>query len=282
VCRQIETKDLDQVVALLTIGFRDQRKRAFWVRAIEKLSRHETPPDLPRFGYLLASDDAVVGVILLIFTAIPSAAGVSLRGNLSSWYVAAEFRTYAPMLVSRALKHREATYLNLTPAPHTQPILQAQGYKRFCEGRFISAPALARRKPDAEISAFAADTPSPDDLTEYDAKLLRDHAGYDCISFVCRAEGKAYPFVFAPRRKYGFLGVAVLSYCHDVSDFARFAGPIGRHLLRRGYPLVSVDADSRIVGLLGVYDRTRPKYFRGSDRPRLGDAAYTERTMFGS
>jgi hypothetical protein len=33
---------------------------------------------------------------------------------------------------------------------------------------------------------------------------------------------------------------------------------------------------------VGWYSPERPKYFRGPHRPRLGDLAYTERTMFGS
>jgi hypothetical protein len=34
--------------------------------------------------------------------------------------------------------------------------------------------------------------------------------------------------------------------------------------------------------LIGRYfDATMPKYFKGPDRPRLGDLAYTEAAMFG-
>jgi hypothetical protein len=74
----------------------------------------------------------------------------------------------------------------------------------------------------------------------------------------------------------------ILAYCRDVPEFVRFAGPLGRFLLARGYPLVSIDADAAIPGLIGYHDAMKPKYYRGAHKPRLGDTSYTERTMFGS
>jgi hypothetical protein len=281
-CRQIETTDLAQVVDLLTEGFRAQRRRAFWTRALERLADHQTPTGFPRFGYLLESGGAIVGVILLIFTRIPGCGTETVRCNLSSWYVADAFRPYAPMLISRALKHKEATYLNLTPAPHTFPILDAQGFQRYCEGRFLAIPAVARSSESAAIEQWTATMPAPADVDTNQARLLQDHAAYGCISVMCRAKGVAYPFVFAPRRKFGVLPLVILAYCCDIEHFVRFAGPLGRFLLARGYLLVSIDADAPIGGLIGYYDAMKPKYWRGANKPRLGDTSYTERTMFGS
>jgi len=50
----------------------------------------------------------------------------------------------------------------------------------------------------------------------------------------------------------------------------------------RGRPLLLIDANGQIPGLVGKYfDQTMPRYFRGPTRPRLGDLAYTEIAMFG-
>jgi hypothetical protein len=58
--------------------------------------------------------------------------------------------------------------------------------------------------------------------------------------------------------------------------------PIGRFLPVRGHPLVLIDANGPIPGLVGKYAGAKmPKYFKGPDRPRLGDLAYTETAMFG-
>jgi hypothetical protein len=53
-------------------------------------------------------------------------------------------------------------------------------------------------------------------------------------------------------------------------------------LLRRGLPLVILDANGPVRGLVGKYfDQTMPKYFKGPEPPRLGDLAYTETALFG-
>ena len=53
-------------------------------------------------------------------------------------------------------------------------------------------------------------------------------------------------------------------------------------LAARGRPFVVLDSNGPIPGLVGKYfDAKMPKYFKGPDRPRLGDLAYTEAAMFG-
>jgi hypothetical protein len=77
------------------------------------------------------------------------------------------------------------------------------------------------------------------------------------------------------------LPIAQLVYCHDIADFVRFSGPLGRLLARRGMPFVVLDANEPVEGLVGVMRRRRRKYFRGDAPPRLGDLAYTELVLFG-
>ena len=73
------------------------------------------------------------------------------RCNLSSWYVEPAFRTYAPLLVSQAMRHKDVTYMNVSAAPHTWPIIEAQGFARYSEGIFVCLPAL-QRTPDRSRS----------------------------------------------------------------------------------------------------------------------------------
>ena len=62
----------------------------------------------------------------------------------------------------------------------------------------------------------------------------------------------------------------------------RFAGPIGLYLALRGRALVIVDSNGPIPGLVGTYrGGSMPKYFKGPQRPRLGDLAYTEYALLG-
>ncbi len=93
------------------------------------------------------------------------------------------------------------------------------------------------------------------------------------------------PFIFFPlRKRRGIIPLPALQlgFCHDISDYVRCAGAIGRYLLRRGRPVVILDANGPVAGLAGVYSEARGrKYFKGPGRPRLGDLADTELAIFG-
>jgi hypothetical protein len=78
------------------------------------------------------------------------------RCNLSSWYVDPAFRAYAPMLVSQALRHKNVTYLNVSSAPHTRPIIEAQGFLRYCDGIFIAVPMLNGLFGGPKVEVFDA------------------------------------------------------------------------------------------------------------------------------
>ena len=119
------------------------------------------------------------------------------------------------------------------------------------------------------------------DLTAAEIKQLSDHAGFGCLSLIVATREGRLPFVFLPRRRFG-IPYAYLAYCRDQCDFVRFAGALGRFLMRRRLSLVILDADGPIAGLLGKYTRRAPrKYFKGPDPRRDDDWLYSERTMFG-
>ena len=192
------------------------------------------------------------------------------------------FRSYASLLASQALKHRDATYLNISPAANTVPTLGALGYARYSDGVFVACPALARgTDADNAVLLPAAETPATP-FALFEPGLLRDHADYGCVSFWCVAPERAYPFVFRRRLAKAVVPCAQLVYCRDTADVARFAGLIGRHLAARLSPLVVIDAVGPMPGLPGIYlAGRRPKFFKGPERPRLGDLAYTEAALFG-
>ena len=280
-CRQIEATDIDQVVSLLARGF-PAHNRVFWLGAFAQLRRHEPPTGLPKYGYLLQSDGAVVGAILLICSTMLSSDAVATRCNLSSWYVEPAFRAYAPMLVSQALRHKDITYLNVSSAPHTRPIIEAQGFSRYCDGIFIATPMLNGLFGGEKVEVFDATRKPAVDFDPFERELLLQHAEHGCICLWCATAERAYPFIFRSRLVRGFIPCAQLIYCRDVCDFVRFAGPVGRLLARRGNPLVIVDANGPIPHLVGWFSRgNMPKYFKGPQRPRIGDLAYTEHAILG-
>jgi hypothetical protein len=208
-----------------------------------------------------------------------------VRCNMSSWYVDPAFRSHASLLSMVPLRHKTATFLNISPAPQTWPTIEAQGFVRYTTGQMIVMPALSRGEPGLRVERFRAEGRRYDSSALPEAELLADHDRLGCISLVGRSAEGLHPFVFLPfRAKQGRLwlpGMQLVS-CRSTAEFVRFAAPIGRHLLRYGSPFVIFDAEGPIPGLPGYFwpDRAR-KYFKGAHRPALGDLAYTEFVMFG-
>jgi hypothetical protein len=280
-CRQIEENDIEAVASLLAHGFR-AHDRQFWLEAFAQLRRHATPPGLPKYGYLLESEGRAVGAVLLICSLVRAGEKDVPRCNLSSWYVDPAFRAFAPMLVSQASRHKDVTYVNVSPAPHTRPIVEAQGFSRYCDGIFVAVPMLSDLFGGAKVAVFDGTRKPAVSFDPRDQEMLLQHAALGCVSLWCATAERAYPFVFRLRWVRRIVPCAQLIYCHDVADLVRFAGPIGRSLARRGLPFVIIDANAPIPGLVGWYSPgNMPKYFKGPQRPRLGDLAYTEHAVMG-
>ena len=277
--RQIGDSDVDGVVALLANGFQ-LRDRKYWQCALAALKDHPTPSGFPKYGYMLECDGAPVGVILLIFSSIPSNGSTMIRCNVSSWYVEPAFRSQASMLIAHAIKHKNVTYVNVSPAMHTRPIIEAQGFSRYSSGQFVTAPLLGQAHRGADVVEVGAEPDATDDSAE--RELLLQHKRRGCLGLWCVDGGRAYPFVFMPRRVKGIIPCVQLIYCRDIADFVRLARPLGRELMYRGKPLVIIDSNGPIPGLFGRYvDGKSPKYFKGPNCPTLGDLAFTESVMFG-
>lgn len=284
-CRQIEPFDIPAIVECLTKGFPD-RSQAYWMQALNRLAHRDLPPDCPRFGYMLVLESRCVGVLLTIFSMTDDAERPTLRCNVSSWYIEPEARSYATLLVSCAFKNRSATFVNISPAPHTLPILKAQGYRCYSSGQFFAAPILSRSCAGTRI--IQIERFRGGDCLGIDSgmrQMLTEHSERGGFSLVAATErGAASPFTFVRRRTtQGGLPAVLLTYCRDRTDFVRYAGNLGRFFLRRGFLIVILDANGPIPGLRGRFFANKaPKYFRGLQEPRLGDLTATELTLFGS
>jgi hypothetical protein len=278
-CRLIEESDLDGIADLLTRGF-PARTRKYWTKALDQLATRATPPDCPRFGYMLDAQGAAVGVLLLIFSQQGEAQNASIRCNVSSWYVDPAYRGYAAALVSAALKLKHVTYLNISPAEHTWPILEAQGYRRYTDGQFAAVPLFTPSRGRVRARAFTDDARDRA-LPEYE--LIRAHVEARCLAVVCDTDTGPLPFIFRRRRLSQIpFGFVQLIYCRDTQDFVRCAGPLGRYLLLHGAVSVICDSTAAIPGLAGRFFANKtPRYFRGPNPPRLNDLSFTELVLFG-
>jgi hypothetical protein len=252
-CREIGIADLDAIADLLTRGFA-RRSRDYWMDGLRRSSVREVPERFPRFGYMLDHEGMPVGVLLLIYTARDDGGVTSIRCNLSSWYVEHAFRNYAPMLTNVAQRHKRVIYVNISPAHWTWRTIEAQGFRAYCGGLFFSFPAPSRPAKGMRGEVVQQGARAVDGLSEADVALLARHAAYGCLSLVCRAAGRGFPFILQPMRTRLIpLPAMQLIYCPDVADYVTWAGAIGRFLLRRGRISVALDANGRMKDLVGLY-----------------------------
>jgi hypothetical protein len=253
---------------------------------LRRQATREVPNGYPRFGYMLENDGLPVGVLLLLYALRADGAAATIYCNLSSWYVEPAFRNYAPLLTRIAQKNKEVTYINISPATWTWPIIEAQGFNPYCSGLFFSMPALSRVGSGITIGSVTSDTRTIEGLPASEAELLIRHAHYGCLSLICRtASGDALPFILLPIRiRRGWIAPPAMQliYCRDIAAYVQCAGAIGRLLIRHGKISVLLDANEAVPGLIGLYTEARGrKYFKGPQRPRLADLTDTELVLYG-
>jgi hypothetical protein len=278
--REIVQADLPGVVDALVRGF-PGRDRGHWERGLRRMGERPSLAGCPRFGFLLEAGSGPVGVSLMLYDGVAAGDSLTLRCNLSSWTVDPAFRMQAPLLVASALKRRDVTYTNISPAPHTWATIEAQGFQAYAWGQYLVVPRLARARERVRVRRDAA---AWRDLPE--AGLLADHAGYGCHVLTVEAADGLHPFVFQPfRARSGRVPLPLMQliFCRDIAGVSRFSAALGGALLARGAPGLVMDAPPEPGGppLLRHVRRGR-RYFRGPNPPRLGDLSYTERAIFGA
>ncbi|MBG1233865.1 acyl-CoA acyltransferase [Aestuariivirga litoralis] len=280
-CRLIAEGDLEAVADLLARGF-EKRPRSYFLNGLLRLAARAVPEGLPRFGYMLEAEGRAVGAVLLAFYQRPGLD--EPRCNIASWYVEPAHRMHAAMLSSMALKQKQVTYLNVTPAANTWPILEAQGYKCYCKGLMLAFPALSG-SAGVSIERVTPNTKAVAGLPDHEVQMLKEQLAYGCVSLIARKGGAAMPFVFLPfRMRSGRVPLPLMQlvYCRNVDEFVACAGPLGRALLKHGKIGVLVDADGKIPGLMGAFTEKRgKKFYKGPGHPQHGDLLDTEFTLFG-
>jgi hypothetical protein len=272
--RQIADADVRCLAELLEKGF-PRRSREYWLRVFDRLAKHRSPAGRPKYGYLIESAGAPVGVVLLISSLIQQGDAFVMRSNLGTWCVDPDFRSFASLLINQATKEKDVTYFNITPGKQ-RAIVEAQGFHQYSDGQFVaSILPLTRGRVPARV--VGSDVCPSARFEAFERDLLLDHAKYGCICIWCVTSERAYPFVFLPRLVKRAVPCAQLIYCRHIDDLIQFMQPIGWYLGLRGKPLVLIDSNGPIRGLAGKYfSGIAPKYFKGPISPRLGDLAYSE------
>ncbi len=279
--RVIEESDRGGVVACLCRSF-PTRSSDYWFNALDRMAARPPIADCTKYGYLIEACGHIVGVLLTIFSRSSDNGVETIRCNLSSFCADDHYRGYAAKLAIRALRQKNVTFTNISPAVHTFRLMDALGFQRFCGGHFVFVPSLSRGG-HGEVLEFDQASPSALALPDGERRLLSEHAAHGCQSLICVHDGEVVPFVLRGRRMLkGLVPIRQFVYCRSLADLARWAGPIGRYLLRSGVAICLSDANGPLPGLVGRYLPERGvKYYKGPIAPRPGDLAFSELMLFG-
>lgn len=280
--REIVEDDLPKVVALLCEGF-PGRKPEYWRTGLRKIGTRERPEETEKYGFVLAADNELRGVVLTIPSIHLDGSGPRVFINISSWYVQPPFRgSPARELYRRACRREDVTYTNLSPALHTIKTIRSFGFEEWTAGQMIAVGLKWDRSSLQKNRIVSWSGIGSVEICPSDKKLLADHESLGCLTLCIDTPNGASPFIFVRRRVKGFIPCAQLIYCRDSSDLVGHGLAISSWLMMRGFPLMLVDTSASIEGLLGLYMGSRgSKYFKGHRPIKAIDHTYSEMVFFG-
>jgi hypothetical protein len=270
--REITGEDLSQVVTLLTEGF-PRRRPAYWRRGMENMQLLPAVQGFPRFGYLLEENGAAQGAVLLLTTLVDNA---TPRANNAAWYVREGYRAKAAILYKLATSLK-GLHVNFSPAEHVVPIVEAFGFKPYTSGVcMIDARALSRPARRWRLKHYA-----PGLLPSPTAEVAERHLQYGC-SVLILENGSGPDELLVYRLKLIRGSIPCAQMLHGTPEHVlAAAGPLMRHLLRRGIVLALIDIDAATdTSGFRRYPAHNVRYAKGGT-PAVGDLLDSEFALFG-
>ena len=126
------------------------------------------------------------------------------------------------MLTKIAQKNKEVTYINISPATWTWPIIETQGFQFLLQRAVLLDSRAVARQAGHDHRDCHTGTQAIEGLAATDVELLTRHARYGCLSLICRtAGGDALPFILLPMRiRRGWIAPPAMQliYCRDIAE----------------------------------------------------------------
>jgi len=282
VIREIRDDDLAEVVALLCQGF-PRRTPEYWRAGLQRLATRERPPYTEKYGYVLATEDALGGVVLTIASDHEDGLKRQVFINISSWCAQPSFwGAPARELYRHACRRQDVTYTNLSAAAHTIKTITSFGFQEWTSGQMVAVGLKWDRSSLRKLHFLTLNEAKSIGISSAEARLLADHEDFGCLAFCLETPNGLFPFVFVRRRIKGFVPCAQLIYCRNLGDLVEHGPAISMWLAIRGFPFMIIDASAMINGLTGCYFPGKArKYFKGPQPLKAVDHSYSEMVIFG-
>ena len=218
VIRAISPDDVETLCRFLESAFAGSQIAADGWRALFKRNWPQRKPDL---GFVLVADDRIVGFIGTIYASRTINGESGLVCNLTSWFVAPEYRGWAVALIAAAIGDPSVTYTALTPAPVTVQTLHQMGFSDLDEGALLFPPllhvdTLGRKAPAIRTKPEAVRRI----LDEAQQRIFDDHAECDCLQMIV-GDATEYAYVVVKRRRRRKMPFSEILYCSSPSVLAR-------------------------------------------------------------
>jgi hypothetical protein len=240
--KPLEEADFPEAVRLLAEGF-PLRTAAFWTEALERLRHYSANAEagVP-LGQLLMAKGQAVGVALTPASVRTRPDGAAYRLiNFSSWYIQPDHRWRAAMMFRQIVADTEATFLDLTPAVHVQPMLPLFGFRPVSVGMDVATtlPWALLPSRGARVREFRPDDPLPPEAPS--AQQLLVHKELGCWPLVLEHLGGQTLLVYR-NRAIRRVPAARLMYVGEHAMLRQYLPAVARFLLARGLPVMAWDA----------------------------------------
>ena len=236
----IDNSNLGYAFDLLMWGF-PHRSRAWWERAVERITRFNAYCGQNSIGQFLVVKGAKVGVMLTPNSQSRDGSGRRYNvTNLSSWYVVPEHRALAPLMLREMVRDSETVFTDLSPSSNVVRLLPPLGFRPLNAGISAIALPLAALHPTRTGRMSSLEEAEPRALTSDDLILLERAVTFGATAAVLTVDCGHHPLLCVSRTVRR-LPAAELIYCSDNLLLMREIRAIARFLLKQGKLVLIVD-----------------------------------------
>lgn len=232
--KPIDPSDFEAAHRLLCEGF-PERDAAFWKSGLERLFSHgeNSSLELP-YGYFMMDKAEPVGVAIMPASQRRQADGGHRRiMNVSSWYVRAEHRWRAPMMLRGLFADSSLIYTDLTPTPDVQKMLPVFGFKPINLGLMIEPLAALAMRDTGSAKVRGMEPGSAPEGLAITPGQIETHRALGLVPLLITHEGTSQ-VVLHRRTSIRGMPAAQLVYVESHKALAPCMPALARHLLWRG------------------------------------------------
>lgn len=279
--RPVTAEDFGTAARLLAEGF-PERGETFWASALDRLGAFggNAEAGVP-FGQFLIAAGAPAGILLTPAGLRPAPGGGTRRlVNLSSWYVRAEQRWRAPMMLKAMTSDPDTVYVDLTPTPQVRRMIEVLGMVPVNRGVIVRPTAVAALAPARGAQARVLPPGAAPPAGAPGGDLLDRHRALGCLPVVLSDETGEGLAVFRRSRVRG-LPAAEIVYADSHRRIARALGPLSRLLLGRGFAILLTECRSEAEAASRLFRPRNVWFAKGDAFEDRTDHLGTEVCLFG-